>query len=851
MHDNRERPRKNVRPVLFWTAGYLEVLDARRNMRLGRDALLVVAAIAAALACAAPAGAATYADPSFGEESLLYELDFPVQVAWAPDGRMLVAEKDGVVKVQNPGQAGSFPILDIRDKVNGTDDRGLLGLAVDSQYPAQPYLYVVYTRDVGLMADSTGPMVSRLVRYTLGPAPNSELTNETVLLGTHATGPCPAPSNTLDCLPSDSSTHSIGTVRSAPDGTLFVGTGDGAEFNNVDPQAFRSLNEQSLAGKILHVDREGRGLPGHPFCPADTDLTHACAKLWAKGFRNPFRFTLRDDGLLALGDVGWNSFEELDLVGGGKSYGWPCREGPAPTPGYEDDPLCDDPGPQTAPDWWWDRSGHGGAIVGGPTYPGGDYPDEYDGGMFLGDYAQATVSSVKLDGSTPSVTPFISNISFTDLELDPSGQLVYVDPGFSPGTGGVYRVTFDPAGRPHAQASATPVFSDPRQPVDFSSVGSTPPSGGAALTYEWDFGDGSPIVTTPNPTHTYATDGAFAARVTVTSGGKSDTDTVVVHPGNAAPPDGLEVTASPPSYRGGDLLTLTGSASDEGGALPDAQLDWTVLLRHGGHFHPVRSWTGVGQVSFTVPGNHDADSHYEIRLTATDTQGASTSKTFVVSPETAALTLRSVPAGAPLDYAGSLFATPVDLTAAVGFRTTLGAGESFSRDGRDYAFRSWSDGGARRHEIEIPPGGGSLVATYEDVTAFSPGPEPGGPGPGGPATDRRRPRISFSARPGSDARHGVLRGSVSDDGGVRRVEAALALRSGSHCRWWSRRARRPGRARACSRPVWLPATLTRTRGASFRWRVALRGKIGAGRWRELIRATDRAGNVARAGASFR
>ena len=40
----------------------------------------------------------------------------------------------------------------------------------------------------------------------------------------------------------------------------------------MDPLAFRTYDEQSMAGKILHIDRNGHGLPGHPFCPANTNL---------------------------------------------------------------------------------------------------------------------------------------------------------------------------------------------------------------------------------------------------------------------------------------------------------------------------------------------------------------------------------------------------------------------------------------------------------------------------------------------------------------------------------------------------------------------------------------------------
>jgi hypothetical protein len=56
-------------------------------------------------------------------------------------------------------------------------------------------------------------------------------------------------------------------VRSAPDGTPWVGSGDGADFHVLDQNSFRAQDEQSFAGKIIHIDRSGHGLPGHPFCP--------------------------------------------------------------------------------------------------------------------------------------------------------------------------------------------------------------------------------------------------------------------------------------------------------------------------------------------------------------------------------------------------------------------------------------------------------------------------------------------------------------------------------------------------------------------------------------------------------
>jgi glucose/arabinose dehydrogenase len=830
---------------LSWSRGTLGLLRERRTSLPVRAA---IAALAALLMTAGAAPAATYVDSSFNEEELVSGLDTPVQVTWAPDGRMFIAEKDGKVKVHSQGQAGATTLLDISDEVNSYGDRGLLGLAVDAEYPAQPYLYVVYVHELDpLLPDDDGPMVSRLVRYNLAEGAAGGLSNPQVLLGTDVSGPCPEPSNSVDCLPADSSTHTIGTVRSAPDGSLFVGTGDGAEFNFMDPQAFRSLDEQSLAGKVLHVDRQGNGLPGHPFCPATGDLTQVCTKLWAKGFRNPFRFTLRDDGLLVLGDVGWNTYEELNLVGGGKSYGWPCFEGPDPTAQYSTQPECQGlaPGTQTGPDWGYNRAGDGGAMIGGPTYAGGDYPDEYDGAIFAGDYAKARVTRVGFDGGSVVTAPFISAVDFTDLELHPSGDLVYVYPGFGPGQGGVYRVTFNPAGRPTARASVDSAFDDTAPyTFDFSSAGSTNPSGGTdGLTYSWDFGDGTPTSALPDPTHEYADAGPHTATLTVThSGGKSDRDSVTVHPGNAGPPTNLSVVASPSSYRGGETLTLTGSADDA------ATLDWTVLIRHDTHIHPVRSWDDLTQISFRAANDHDANSHYEVILTATDAEGATSSQQFPVNPETTGLSLRSDPPGAALSYGGSVFTAPADLTSAIGFRTTISAPERFSTGGHDYGFRSWSDGGARLHDIVVTAGAAPFVASYEDLNPPPPPPPspPPPPPPGGGSTeppDLRSPRLTFSAR-GIAVRRGVLRGGVRDQSAVRLVEVALARRDGRRCRWWSGASRRPGRRADCGRERWLPARLTRTGTNAYAWRLALGRRLADGRWLLLLRATDAAGNTA-------
>jgi glucose/arabinose dehydrogenase len=219
----------------------------------------------------------------------------------------------------------------MRDKVNSASDRGLLGLAVDNDFATNGWLYLLFSQELNPSSpDGRGPMTSALTRVTVR-ADNTvaEALPGVYILGSQGQQPCPTPADTLDCMPSDHYWHTIGTVRVDPtDGTLWVGSGD-AHVVAADALSFRPYDETNTAGKILHVDKNGRGLPDHPFCPEVTDLTRTCTKVYAEGFRNPFRFTLRPGKGPVVADVGQHDHEEIDLIQPGRNYGWPCYEGPA------------------------------------------------------------------------------------------------------------------------------------------------------------------------------------------------------------------------------------------------------------------------------------------------------------------------------------------------------------------------------------------------------------------------------------------------------------------------------------------------------------------------------------------
>ena len=107
----------------------------------------------------------------------------------------------------------------------------------------------------------------------------------------------------------------------APDGTLFVGTGSGGGGNGVEPIMFRAPAIDTLGGKVLHVDRNGRGLPGNPFWNGDPDANRS--KIWATGLRNPFRIALLPGRpqTLVVGDLGRKRWERLVRVTRGAELG--------------------------------------------------------------------------------------------------------------------------------------------------------------------------------------------------------------------------------------------------------------------------------------------------------------------------------------------------------------------------------------------------------------------------------------------------------------------------------------------------------------------------------------------------
>jgi glucose/arabinose dehydrogenase len=398
-------------------------------------------ALALALFAPLPAHAAPVLPAGFVAEDAVPEVTFldPTAMAFLGPDRFLVAEQGGRVWVVDHGTLLPTPAIDLSDHVLYAGDRGLLGLAVDPQFAINHHIYLLYTVEPDSSGqDTASAAYGRLVRYTMSAADSNLIDPATrvVLMGrTWSEAP-----------PSGSITHAIGCLRWGRDGSLLVSAGDGAEYSGVDDGgrnpwlfapghcdpsedigAFRAQDLNSLGGKILRVDpATGLGYPSNPFY--DGDPASKRSRIWAYGVRNTFRFSVKpgtgspdpalgQPGTLYLGDVGWETWEEVDVAKvGGLNFGWPCHEGfhdNAPYQGAAPDhsdcttigtpinpslatpPLLDYH--HTNPSLGSPPGYAGIAVLGGAIYSGIWYPPTYRGAFFFGDYAGNWIRYAQVD----------------------------------------------------------------------------------------------------------------------------------------------------------------------------------------------------------------------------------------------------------------------------------------------------------------------------------------------------------------------------------------------------------------------------------------------------------------------
>ena len=344
----------------------------------------VFLAMAAALVATTCASAGTERT-QLGLRAVLTGLDSPLYIKAAPGepNNLYVVEQPGEILVATNGKLRARPFLDIRKLVRSGGEQGLLSVAFHPKYRTNHKFYVDYT-------DLDGN--TRVVEYkSNGTVATKRLRQVLFVEQPYAN-------------------HNGGQLQFGPNGRLYVGMGDGGSGG--DPQN-HAQDLSSNLGKLLEIDVDSRAAP---------------VTIAGYGLRNPWRFSFDTAGNLYIGDVGQDSWEEVDYTPrsspGLENYGWNV---------YEGTHIYESKSPNTAghlvmPVAQYSHS-YGCSITGGYVWQGRYY---------YGDFCTGRVWSLRISrGKATGVRAEAIKVpSLSSWGLDTHGNLYAVSLA-----GTVYRVT--------------------------------------------------------------------------------------------------------------------------------------------------------------------------------------------------------------------------------------------------------------------------------------------------------------------------------------------------------------------------------------------------------------------------
>jgi glucose/arabinose dehydrogenase len=626
-------------------------------------------------ACLVAAGVPGATLPTGFTETTFTGFSSPTSMEVAPDGRILVCQQTGALRLIKNDVVQTTPVLTLTVDSNG--ERGLLGVTVDPNFSQNNYIYVYYT--------VPSPAHNRLSRFTMN-GDTAPLSSELVLLN-------------LDNL-STATNHNGGSLHFGSDGKIYIAVGDNATSGHAQDLS-------SLFGKILRLNSDGSIPADNPFI----NTPGARHEIWALGLRNPFTFATRTQSpSIFINDVGENTYEEINSGASGKNYGWPFCEGPC----NPMNPLYTDP-------VYWYPHNPACAITGGDFYnpPVQPFPSTYLNQYFFSDYCAGWIH--RIDPNTHVETDFATGIAApVDIQIGFDGNLYYL--AYSGGL--VSRVTYTGSSAPViTQDPVNVTVGIPNQSATFSVSA----SGAAPLSYQWqkaippggfnDISGATQSTYTINNVVLGDTGSQYRCKVTNGSGSATSNFATLTVLNDQPPVPVISAPASGATYAGGDTVAFAGSATDpEDGSEPASRFTWWVDFHHCPtqqtcHIHPFLPPTpGVTSGSFVVPtiGETSPNVWFRVNLQVVDSMGLITAIYRDVLPRTSTMTFQTSPAGLQLTLDGQPFTSPSVVVGVENVQRTIGAP---SPQG-GLTFQSWSDGGAQTHTISTPVSDTTYTATF-------------------------------------------------------------------------------------------------------------------------------------------
>lgn len=435
-------------------------------------------------------------DPNFVAQTF-YHGPGMISVDFGPHGRLYVAEKVGRILTFEPDGNGGFfdptQLADLRAEIDADAESGLLGLIVDQDFARTRHMFLFYTTLTS----------QRVVRIEVNESYDRMIAgSETTLLEINArVGPY----------------HKAGDLQFHPldpEG-LYLAIGE-------DSRGAGSQDPSIYPGKILRISKlDGRGFVDNPFSDGDPDSIES--RVWAVGFRNPFRFAIHPDGL---------SGEAIYVSENGAStdrFAWVKKGSNGAYDPMNMDLFLNPPDPNfrilgtTAPFLCGIAVARGGPF-GDPTDPDASilYLANPAGAMMTGSIDRYRLFGDELSQVTNIAAdnnlPFATGVAAMDLAIGPDGAMYATQTNTGPSLEEWYsltRIKYIPGHAPDARIAVEPAPIRGEAPLTVRFQDGSTDFDGYISSWAWDFGDGE-TSTAQNPTHLYERPGVYAALLTVT-----------------------------------------------------------------------------------------------------------------------------------------------------------------------------------------------------------------------------------------------------------------------------------------------------------------------------------------------
>jgi uncharacterized repeat protein (TIGR03806 family) len=397
--------------------------------------------------------------------------------------RLYVCGHEGVIWFfqNDPNVSSKTVFLDIRSRTQGYESCGLLGMAFHPEFRQagstnRGYFYVYYSYSPNPVPGPNQPPLDtptydRLSRFTVPDGslvadPNSEL----VLV------------NQYD----RHIWHEGGSVFFGSDGFLYFANGDEGGVSDPNNSA-QKLNGGLFSG-LFRIDVSQNPSKSHPirrqplsggtgnppsssgnyYIPNDNPFQDpnggVLEEYWALGLRSPHRTTFDPvTQQIWIGDVGQDSYEEVDIIQKGANYQWPYKEGLHPGPKATPNPIL---GTDQAPVYDYPHDQGNGCVIGGYIYRGALFATDLGGKYIFGDNGSGRIWSMSYDGVNPPTLTTLCNMpaattwtGLTSFGLDQNGELYMCKMG---ATEKIYKLarTGTPSAPPPALLSQTGAFAD-------------------------------------------------------------------------------------------------------------------------------------------------------------------------------------------------------------------------------------------------------------------------------------------------------------------------------------------------------------------------------------------------------